>query len=145
MINFCQGSLSLPLCSWHHRRMKWGSKGLEDRHRPPALRAGHPCNIHKAVSGVAHPQDVEGSGMAGLDDTLGSPWPPLVTCLWLACFPLVFLFHPIYFIFFFSSIRLILTGKFFLYHSNHSLSFCTPPSPAPLPIRQELSVSDTKD
>jgi hypothetical protein len=36
------------------------SKGVKDGHRPPALRAGYPGNGHKAVSGVAHLQGVEG-------------------------------------------------------------------------------------
>jgi hypothetical protein len=50
------------------------SKGVEDGRRPPALRAGHPRNGRKAASGVARPQGVEGSGMAGPGETLGSPW-----------------------------------------------------------------------
>jgi hypothetical protein len=49
------------------------SKGIEDGHKLPALRVGH-C---KAVPGVAQPQGVEGSGMADLGVTLGSPWAPL--------------------------------------------------------------------
>jgi hypothetical protein len=40
--------------------------------RPPCGRA-----TLTAVSGVAHPQGVEGLGMVGFSDTLGSPWPPL--------------------------------------------------------------------
>jgi hypothetical protein len=44
------------------------SKRVEDSRRPPALRA---------VSGVARPQGVEGSGTVGPGETLGSPWPPL--------------------------------------------------------------------
>jgi hypothetical protein len=51
------------------------SKGVEDGHRPPALRAAHPRNGHKAVLGGTHPQGVEGAGMAG--ETLGSLWIPL--------------------------------------------------------------------
>jgi hypothetical protein len=35
---------------------------------------------HKAVSGVACLQGIEGYGMAGQDETLGSPWPPLAIC-----------------------------------------------------------------
>jgi hypothetical protein len=35
-------------------------KAVEDCRRPPSLRAGHPRNDHKAVSGMAHPQGVEG-------------------------------------------------------------------------------------
>jgi hypothetical protein len=31
---------------------------------------------------MAHPQGVEGLGMAGPSDTLGSPWPPLAARLW---------------------------------------------------------------
>jgi hypothetical protein len=38
---------------------------------------GHPKNDRKAVSAVARPQGIEGSGMAGPGKTLGSPWPPL--------------------------------------------------------------------
>jgi hypothetical protein len=58
------------------------SKGLEEGRNPPGLRAGHPWNGFKAVSGVAHPKGIEGSAMAGLSDTLGSPWPPLAIRLW---------------------------------------------------------------
>jgi hypothetical protein len=53
------------------------SKGIEDGRRPPTLRADHPLNSRKAVSGVAKLQSVEGYGMAGPNNTLGSPWPPL--------------------------------------------------------------------
>jgi hypothetical protein len=53
------------------------SKGVEDSRSPPALWVGQPWNSHKAVSGVASPQGVEVSGMAGQGETLGSPWPPL--------------------------------------------------------------------
>jgi hypothetical protein len=43
------------------------SKGVEDGHRLPALRTGHPRDGHKAVSKVsrAQAQGVERSGMAG--------------------------------------------------------------------------------
>jgi hypothetical protein len=51
----------------------WGIQGVEDGRRPPTLWADHPQNSRKAVSGVAHPQGIEGSGMAGLGKTLGSP------------------------------------------------------------------------
>jgi hypothetical protein len=53
------------------------SKGVGDDHRSPALQAGYLRNGHKAVSGVARLQDVEGQGMAGPGETLRSPWPPL--------------------------------------------------------------------
>jgi hypothetical protein len=43
------------------------SKGVEDGRRAPALWAGH--------SGVALPQGMEGSGMAGPGETLGSASP----------------------------------------------------------------------
>jgi hypothetical protein len=56
------------------------SKRVEDGHRPPALQAGHPRNGCEAVLGVVHPQRVEGAGMAGTGETLGSPWPSLI-CL----------------------------------------------------------------
>jgi hypothetical protein len=56
-------------------------KGEEDDRKPPALRAGHPRNGCKAVSGVvlllrfyALRKRV---GMAGPGETLGSPWSPL--------------------------------------------------------------------
>jgi hypothetical protein len=65
-----------------HRRMAWGIQ--RDRRQPQAARAagtGHPRNGCKAVSGVACPKGVEGLGMAGLIETLGSPWPPLAICL----------------------------------------------------------------
>jgi hypothetical protein len=48
-------------------------KGVEDGHRLPVLRAGHPQNGHKAISGVACPPGIEGLGMAGPAETLGSP------------------------------------------------------------------------
>jgi hypothetical protein len=49
------------------------SKGVEDGRRLSTLRASHSRNGHKAVSWVAHPQGVEGLGMAGQGETLGSP------------------------------------------------------------------------
>jgi hypothetical protein len=55
------------------------SKGEEDGHRPPALRAGHSPNGHKAVWGVARPAGIE-AGEAG--ETLGSPWIPLPVWDW---------------------------------------------------------------
>jgi hypothetical protein len=48
------------------------SKGVEDGRKPPALGKGR-----KAVSGVARLQGLEGLGIAGPSDTLGSPWPTL--------------------------------------------------------------------
>jgi hypothetical protein len=44
------------------------SKGVEDGHRPLALRVGHPQNGRKGV---------EGPGMAGPGETLGIPCIPL--------------------------------------------------------------------
>jgi hypothetical protein len=44
------------------------SKGAED---------GYPKNARKTVLWVAHPQSVEGSGLAGPNETLESPWIPL--------------------------------------------------------------------
>jgi hypothetical protein len=41
------------------------------RRRPQAT--GHSWNSHKAVSGVARPQGIDGSGMVGPGETLGSP------------------------------------------------------------------------
>jgi hypothetical protein len=70
---------------WYHPGMgarRGVSKEVEDGRRSPALRVGHPWNSHKAVSGVACPQGVEGSGMAGPGETLGSPWPPIAIRLW---------------------------------------------------------------
>jgi hypothetical protein len=58
------------------------SKGVEDDRRPPTLRAGHLINGHEAVSGMARPQSVEGSGMAGPGETLGSPLIPLAVRAW---------------------------------------------------------------
>jgi hypothetical protein len=52
------------------------SKGATG-HRLPALRVGHPRNGLKAVSGVARPQGIEGSGIAGPGETLRSPCTPL--------------------------------------------------------------------
>jgi len=46
------------------------SKGVEDGRRPPTVWAGHPRNGRKVVLGVACPQGVEGSGMAGPGKTL---------------------------------------------------------------------------
>jgi hypothetical protein len=48
------------------------SKGVEDGRRPPALRVGDLRNDRKAVSGVAPPQGIEGSGIAGPGEPLGS-------------------------------------------------------------------------
>jgi hypothetical protein len=53
------------------------SKGVEESRRPPALWAVHPRNGRKAFSGVARPQGLEGSGLAGPGETLGNPWIPL--------------------------------------------------------------------
>jgi hypothetical protein len=75
----CRGQLG----SWAygmgvHGRMSWGIQG------GGRTTAGHPLcrqpslNGHKAVSGVAVcPHGIEGSGMAGPGESLGSPWPPL--------------------------------------------------------------------
>jgi hypothetical protein len=52
-------------------------KGVKDSRLLPALWAGHPRNDHKTILGVARPQGVEGSGMAGPAETLGSLWIPL--------------------------------------------------------------------
>jgi hypothetical protein len=52
-----------------HRHMARGVQRVDDCHRPPALRAGHPRDGREAVSGVARPQGVEGLGMVGLGDT----------------------------------------------------------------------------
>jgi hypothetical protein len=52
-----------------------------------------PRNGRKADSGVARLQGVEGSGMAGPVETLGSSWMPLAirACnLWSSCYPLVY-------------------------------------------------------
>jgi hypothetical protein len=56
--------------------MAWGVQ--KGRSRPQ----GRPRNGHKAISGVAHPQGVEGLGMAGPGETLRSPWLPLAICPW---------------------------------------------------------------
>jgi hypothetical protein len=52
------------------------SKGVEDGCKPLALWVGYLSNGQKAVSEVARMQGVEGLGMVGPRDTLGSPWPP---------------------------------------------------------------------
>jgi hypothetical protein len=67
------------------------SNGIEDGRRLPALRVGHTQNGRKAVSGV-HRQGIEGSGMAGQGDTLGSPWIPLAI---RACCLLIFSLWPL--------------------------------------------------
>jgi hypothetical protein len=51
------------------------SKGVEEESRLPTLRVDH-------LSGVARPQGIERLGMAGLGETLGSPWAPLAIRLW---------------------------------------------------------------
>jgi hypothetical protein len=56
---------------------RWVSERVEDGCRPPTLWAGYPRNGSKAILELARPQGIEGSGMAGPDETLGSPWPPL--------------------------------------------------------------------
>jgi hypothetical protein len=48
------------------------SQGVEDDRRPPALQAGHSRNSCKV-----HLQGVQGSGMVGSVETLGSLWIPL--------------------------------------------------------------------
>jgi hypothetical protein len=58
------------------------SKRVEDGHRPATLQVGHPRNSHKAVSGVACPQGIEGLGMVGPGETSGNPWPPLPIYPW---------------------------------------------------------------
>jgi hypothetical protein len=64
----CTFSLRWRSCSWsrHQRRMACGVQ--KGKRWPQATRP---------VSGMARQQGVEGSGMAGPGDTLGSPWPPL--------------------------------------------------------------------
>jgi hypothetical protein len=50
------------------------SKGEEDGRRPCALWLATPQTAIRPFGGsVARPQGVEGSGMAGPDETLGSP------------------------------------------------------------------------
>jgi hypothetical protein len=49
-------------------------KRVEDSCKPLSCGQATP---EKAISGAAHPQGLEGSGMAGPDETLESPWPPL--------------------------------------------------------------------
>jgi hypothetical protein len=63
------------------------SKGVVYGRRSPMRAGAPPLKHHEAVSGMARPQIVERSGMAGPHDTLGSPWPPLAICLWylLSC------------------------------------------------------------
>jgi hypothetical protein len=49
--------------------MAWGIQGGRRM-----AQAGHPTNGREAGLGVARLQGVEGSGMAGLGEILGSPW-----------------------------------------------------------------------
>jgi hypothetical protein len=58
------------------------SKGVEDSRRLPTLLAGHPQNGRKAVLEVARPQGVEGLGMKGQSETLGSLWILLAIRAW---------------------------------------------------------------
>jgi hypothetical protein len=53
------------------------SKRVEDGSRPPALCAAHSRNGHKAVSGLAYPQGLEGLGIASPSKTIGRRRPPL--------------------------------------------------------------------
>jgi hypothetical protein len=64
-------------------RTAWGIQG--GRRRPQAARptGEPPQNGIKAVLGVARPQGIEGLGMAGLGETLGSPWILLHIRAWL--------------------------------------------------------------
>jgi hypothetical protein len=48
-------------------------KGYPRGKMAAALRAGHPPNNRKAVWGMARPQGIEGLGIAGRGETLGSP------------------------------------------------------------------------
>jgi hypothetical protein len=75
-----ESEFSSVLSILRHQRqahMAWGNQGVEDGCRPPALQAGHPRNSHMAVLGMAYPQDIRGSGLAGAGKTSGSPWIPL--------------------------------------------------------------------
>jgi hypothetical protein len=58
-------------------------RGLKDGRKPPALRAGHLRNRHKAVSGVARLQVVEESSKAGPGEILGSLRIPLAIRAWV--------------------------------------------------------------
>jgi hypothetical protein len=49
----------------------------------------------EAVWGVARPQGVEGSGMAGPHETLESPWIPLPVRAWVQVILLGVLSHPL--------------------------------------------------
>jgi hypothetical protein len=53
------------------------SKRMESGRRLQSLRADHSRNGHEAVSAMACLYGVEGSGMAGPGETLGTSWPPL--------------------------------------------------------------------
>jgi len=57
--------------------VRHGVSKTEDNRRLPTLWARHPRNSCKTISGVARPHSVEGLGMAGPRETLGTPWPPL--------------------------------------------------------------------
>jgi hypothetical protein len=59
-----------------------GRRGPQATH--PAAAPPRPLrNTRKAVLGMTCPQGIEGSGMAGLSDTLGTPWPSLALRPWL--------------------------------------------------------------
>jgi hypothetical protein len=58
------------------------SKRVENGRRPPALRAGYPKNGSKAVTTMVRLQGIEGLGMAGPGEALGSLWPPLAIRPW---------------------------------------------------------------
>jgi hypothetical protein len=55
---------------------------LHQTHPLYAQVGSHPRNAHKAVLGGTHPQGVEGAGMAGPGETLGSLWIPLAMGVW---------------------------------------------------------------
>ena len=46
-------------------------------HRRPPIVESKPRNVREAVTRVARLRSVEGSGIVGLGETLGSPWIPL--------------------------------------------------------------------
>jgi hypothetical protein len=52
-------------------------KRVEDGRRQPTLLVDYPWNGHKAASGVAYSQGVEGNSIAGPDEALGILWPSL--------------------------------------------------------------------
>jgi hypothetical protein len=67
----------------------WVSKKVGDGRKSSALRVSSPQNSRKVYLGVARPQGVEGLGIVGSSETLGSLCPPLAIRPWIVLLGLI--------------------------------------------------------